>query len=564
MCRYPGSRFKTCATRYDMNQKVAMTWTDLIGARGERRFDRRVVLWSALGYPLLYAWGYLSKTVAGSAAIWPADALTFAAYILLPIRLWPLVALGTVSWELMSRPLLYWATSHSHPGLTLTLSFAAANILTAVGPATLARAMHLLRRQNRFELVISPLWIVALFAGSAPGALIGALTSADAAGIPLVQADVGLWLLSSVLTIVTFGPMVFGLLVGFSEPTLTPARPWEGWAISSMILALFICFAVVPWPAVEAPVEPMLFAVPLVWLALRFSRRTTNIGVVIVASGVVFFAGYGVGIYRDLANIDGWRHVVISIDVFLVIGCGGALLVNLMTVKQRALLDELEREHLSLRDYARALTVAEETARRKTAADLHDGIGQVLAGQSMTLAAMRVHASHLPLAVLLEEAAEASREAQEGLRVMIQDLSPPGLDHASLDETLRWLAEFFKTRFGFRVAWRVTGITELSRDRLRLVYRCVRELLMNARKHSQRQSAEVEVDVSPLNVEITVVDEGIGFDSRLGEPLSGNQFGLAQLRERVHAAGGTLDVDAVVGEGCRVTVRLPAPTPQPG
>jgi signal transduction histidine kinase len=541
-----------------------MTLSDLLGARGQRRFDRHIVLWSTLGYPLLYALGYLSKSVPGSAAIWPADALTFAAYILLPIRLWPLVALGTISWELLSRPFLYWVTSHSNPTLALTLSFAAANILTAVGPAALARAMHLLRREDRFELVISPLWIVALFAGSMPGALLGAVTSAQAAGIPLVHADVGLWILACVLTIVTFGPMVFGLLVGFSEPGATPARVWEGWAISFMVIALFICFAVVPWQAAEALVEPMLFAVPLVWLALRFSRRSTNIGVVIVATGVVFFAGYGVGIYRDLANIDGWRDVVISIDVFLVIGCGGALLVNLMTVKQRALLDELEREHLALRDYARALTVAEETARRKTAADLHDGIGQVLAGQSMTLAAMRAHANQLPLAVLIEEAAEASREAQEGLRVMIQDLSPPGLDHASLDETLRWLAEFFKTRFGFAVAWRVTGTAELSRDRLRLVYRCVRELLMNARKHSQRQSAEVEVDVSAAIVEITVVDEGIGFDARLEEPLSGTQFGLAQLRERVHAAGGTCDVDAVIGEGCRVTVRLPPPTPQPG
>jgi signal transduction histidine kinase len=71
------------------------------------------------------------------------------------------------------------------------------------------------------------------------------------------------------------------------------------------------------------------------------------------------------------------------------------------------------------------------------------------------------------------------------------------------------------------------------------------------------------VDLSPATVEITVVDEGIGFDARLGEPLSGTQFGLAQLRERVRAAGGFLDVDAVIGEGCRVTVRLPSPTPAP-
>ena len=282
-----------------------------------------------------------------------------------------------------------------------------------------------------------------------PGALLGAATSAYAVNTPVVPDDIGLWVLATGLTIVTFGPMVFGLLLGFAEPTATPVRRWEGWVVSTIVLALFVLFAVVPWRAADPLVEPMLFAVPLAWLALRFSRRATNMGVVIVATGVVVFAGYGVGIYRNLANAAGWREVVISIDVFLVIGCGGALLVNLMTLKQRALLDELAREHLALREYARALTVAEETARRKTAADLHDGIGQVLAGQSMTLAAMRTHASQPPLDVLLDEATEASREAQEGLRVMIQDLTPPGLDRASLDETLRWLADYFKTRFGF-------------------------------------------------------------------------------------------------------------------
>jgi signal transduction histidine kinase len=465
---------------------------------------------------------------------------------------------------MLSRPLLYWVTVQSDPSLAVTCSFAAANILTTVGPASLARSMRLFRRQDRFALAISPLWIIALLAGALPGALLGAATSAYAAGIALAPANVGLWVLASVLTIVTFGPMVFGLLLGFSEQTPTPVRAWEGWAVSGTVLALFAFFAVVPWAAVDPLVEPMLFAVPLAWLALRFSRRATNIGVVIMASGVVFFAGYGVGIYRDLAIIDSWQDVVISIDVFLVIGCGGALLVNLMTLKQRALLDELAREHSALRDYARALAVAEETARRKTAADLHDGIGQVLAGQSMTLAAMRMHANHPPLTILLDEATEASREAQEGLRVMIQDLTPPGLDRASLDETLRWLADFFRTRFGFSVTWRVTGTAELPRDRLRLIYRCIRELLMNARKHSQRQSAEVEVDVSPLTVEITVVDEGIGFDAGSAEPPSGNRFGLAQLRERVRAVGGTFDLDTIVGEGCRVTVRLPSPTPVPG
>ncbi len=537
-----------------------MTWVDLLSAPHKRRFDWRVVLCLTLAYPVFYALGYLSKGGAGTAAIWPAHAVAFAAYMLLPVRLWLMVSLATIAWEMPLRPALYWAATHSWPPLAVTCSFALANILTAVGPAALARLMRLYRRQERFALVTSPLWIVALFIGGLPGAWLGTATRAYVAGIPLAPADLGLWLLASVLTLVTFGPIVFEFLLRSEEPTPIPARPWEGWAVSCIVLALFVCFAIVPWPAADPLGQPMLFAAPLSWLALRFSRRATNIGVVIVASGVNLFAQYGVGIYGHLANIAGWRHVLISIDVFLVIGCGGALLINLITQKQRALLAELAQEHQALRNYARALSVAEETVRRKAAADLHDGIGQVLAGQSMTLAAMRVHARHPPLSVLLDEAAKASREAQDGLGVMIQDLSPPGLDQASLDEMLRWLAGFFETRFGFKVAWRVTGAAELARDRLQLIHRCIRELLMNARKHSERESAEVEIDLAPDLVEITVIDEGIGFDPRRTRPLSGNRFGLVQLRERVRAAGGTVALDTVIGEGCRVTVRLPTPS----
>ncbi len=534
-----------------------MRWMSPLPAHGEPRFERFVMLCLTLGYPLFYALGFLSWSRTGSAAIWPSHALTFAAFMALPVRRWALVAAAVLLWDTLSRPILLWGSDRAVASWAVTAGFACANILTTAGPASLARAMRLFRFDERFRLVISPLWIVALFAGSVPGALLGCATSALDKGVPLMPGELGLWVLAAVLSIVTFGPMVFGLLLGYPETPPTPARAWEGWALACMVLALFVCFAAVPLRAVDPVLEPMWFAIPLVWLALRFSRRTTDIGVVIVASAVVFFAGHGVGIYRGLAN-NGWRDVVISIDAFLVIGCGGALLVNLMTLRQRVLLDELAKEHLALRDYARALGVAEDTARRKTAADLHDGIGQILAGQSMTLAAMRAHANDTPFSELLDEATEASREAQEGLRVMIQDLSPPGLDQASLNETLRWPADFFETRFGFGVDWHVIGNTDPPRDRIQLIYRCARELLMNARKHSQCQGAEVEVEVSAAAIEIAVIDEGVGFDPRRADPSPGKRFGLAQLRERVRAAGGTLAVDTVIGEGCRVTVRLPS------
>jgi len=536
-----------------------MHWNDHFPVGGGRRIDRVGAAWLTLGYAVLYLLGYLSQPVPASAAFWPADALTFAVYVLLPLRAWPMVAAGMICVELLLVPPLRSVVYHIDAALTVTFSFALANVLTSIGPAVLARLFKLFRGKDRLQLVISPLWIVALFAGVLPGAYLGAWTRAHAAGIRTVPADVGLWALASVLTIVTFGPTVFGIIRGFSEPARASARPWEGWAVSCLVLALFIWFALVPWPAADQLVEPMLFAIPLVWLALRFSHRTTSLASVIIASGVVLLAGYRAGPSADAAHVAAWRDVVISVEVFLLIGCGGALLINSMILKQRALHEELAREHLQLRQYAQALDFAEEAARRATAADLHDGIGQVLAGQSMTLAAMRAHAREALLGALLDEAIEASREAQEGLRLMIQDLSPPELEHASLGETLKWLADLFKTRFGFSVAYRISEGAELRRDQMQLVYRCIRELLMNACKHSRRHSAEVEVDVSYTSIDIAVIDEGVGFDVGGAVSASENRFGLAQLRQRIRSAGGALDIDAVVGEGCRVTVRIPSP-----
>ncbi len=516
-------------------------------------------LW--VGYIVLYAAGWISKPLDATAAIWPAHALCFAVYLLLPFRRWPLIALVTILSELLLAAALNWMTHRSQDPPSVLLGFAFANALTSAGPAFLARRLRLFRGGDRVQLTISPLWFVALFGGVLPGAIIGAAVRAHGYDTLIVPADLYLWILAAVLTIVTFSPVLYGILLGFSEPAGALARPREGWAISGIVIGLFTWFAIVPWPPADQLVEPMLFAVPLVWLALRFSRRATCTGVAIVAAGVAFLAGHGPGSYQNFAHLVGWTNVVISIDIFLLIGCGGALLVNLLMLKQRALLEELAHEHDQLRHYAQALDFAEDAARRATAADLHDGVGQVLVGQSMTLAAMRAHANDPRLVVLLEEAVMASREAQEGLRLMIQNLTPPELEHASLEVTLQWLVDLFEKRFGFRVTYRITGSSDLPRHQLHLVFRCIRELLMNAYKHSQRQCAEVEVDVSTGGVDLTVIDEGIGFDVRRTVPLLGLRFGLEQLRARVRAAGGVLDIDAVAGEGCRVTVRLPTSPP---
>jgi signal transduction histidine kinase len=509
-------------------------------------------------YLALYVFGYLSKPIYGAAAIWPSHAVSFALLSLLPLRRWPQATLLLLCCHLVANPLLHRLGDLSFGDPIGLFGFAFANVLTALGAAGLARGFRLFHTEDRHQLVVSPLWIIALVAGVAPGSLVGAATRAYVMGAPITASEFGVWVLAAVLAIVTIGPAVFGMALGFSaQAKVSAAKPWEGWVLSLGMGALFLWFVLAPWPAVDVLVEPMLFTIPLAWLALRFSQRTTRLAVAAVAAGISVVAAHRTGGDLSPASSPAWSDVVISIDVFLLIGCGGALLVNYMTFKQRALLEQLAHEHAHLRQYAQALDSAEEAARRATAADLHDGIGQVLAGQSMTLAAMRAHAQQPKLAALLEEAVDASREAQEGLRLMIQDLSPPEFEHASLEDMLKWLAGLFKTRFGFAVSYRVSADRGLWRDDLELVYRCVREMLMNACKHSGRQAASVEVKATSGWVNVTVSDDGVGFDPQGTVTVSRGRFGLTQLRERARAAGGTLNIASAVGRGCRVTVWLP-------
>jgi len=518
----------------------------------------RKTLYLALVYPVLIALGYVFKpTLFAAAALWPAEAAAFGAYLLLPYRVWPLIAVVTVGWELASVAVVAGVSAGWKPNLAIVLAFALANVVTAAVPAALLRSGPLLSGSPRFLVASLPRALTAVCLGSLPGAVLGALAQGALPGTSTHFADVGLWLLASVLAIVTYGPVLFDTVLTSSRADAGAARPWEKVAMPLLGAAALIAFARGRPSPTEPSLGPALLSIPLIWLALRFSFRDTRLGVVVVATLVAAICAHDTDALQTVAGSAGWRAAVLPIDVFLLIGCAGTLLINLLAVQQRELLQELEHEHRQLRLYAKALEAADETARRSVAADLHDGIGQVLAGQAMTIAAMKMYATNAGLEGLIRQASDASREAQSAVRLMVQDLSPPELENATTEQMLAWLASLLKTRYGFETRWRVNPGIDLPQHQVQLVYRCVRELLLNAFKHSQRNSAEVFVILNANTVVITVMDEGVGFDVDKVRETPGAHFGLMQVTERIQAAHGAVTIDSAPGEGCCTTIRLP-------
>jgi signal transduction histidine kinase len=220
--------------------------------------------------------------------------------------------------------------------------------------------------------------------------------------------------------------------------------------------------------------------------------------------------------------------------------------------------ERLRKKQERLKLYARELVGAEERARRSTAVDLHDGIGQQLVGLSMTLDALAARAPP-EIRLLLSEATNTVREVQAIAQRVIADLSPPGLYELGLEPALKWLSVYMRTKDNLQVELHVAADESgIDVDLRVLVFKVIRELLRNVVKHSGVQSATVTVTRSPSELRVVVEDRGVGFEWQLSlfEPRA-HGFGLWSVADRVREAAGEMTVDTGPGRGCRVTVLFP-------
>lgn len=285
---------------------------------------------------------------------------------------------------------------------------------------------------------------------------------------------------------------------------------------------------------------------------------------------------WGAQLERRLAEMTGDRHSIEDVK-FVVSRQGGAhtyfasfsaivevgRLLRLWGVARDVteladLNDRLKREQERLRSYARQLVAAEERARRATAVDLHDGIGQTLAGMLMMLEAAREQPP-ADSRLVLDEVQARLREVYEITRRVISDLSPPGLYDLGLGPALQWLAVQLRSQDGLRVELECRVRDEqISLEARVLVFKLVRELLRNVIKHAGVLAAQVQVEQAGDALRVVVSDAGRGFDWQLdmfGARTS--RFGLWSIADRVREVGGTISIDSGMGRGSRVEMLVP-------
>ncbi len=224
--------------------------------------------------------------------------------------------------------------------------------------------------------------------------------------------------------------------------------------------------------------------------------------------------------------------------------------------------EDLATRASQLRALAGKLTLSERRERSRLAKILHDHLQQLLVAAKFRTAALgrggdqSVRLATKEVETLIDESIAASRS-------LTAELSPPILHEAGLNAGLQWLARRMTDQQGLFVELEVEEDGDLPEDIKVLLFESVRELLFNVVKHAQIRSATVNVRRVGDHLQVTVSDQGGGFDptaiSLAGE--KGRGFGLFNIRERLEFMGGTLEIESKPGRGSRFVLSVPVAVP---
>ena len=234
--------------------------------------------------------------------------------------------------------------------------------------------------------------------------------------------------------------------------------------------------------------------------------------------------------------------------------------------RRRAL--ELEERHAErVRLLARTVEAAEQE-RRRVALELHDGPIQRLTAAALNADRLQLRLGRGDLDGVVTIVAEL-REQLAGdiaaLRRLMAELRPPVIDERGLAPALAdCAAEVLDgTATSFSLTCELGG-ARLASELETVVYRIVREALVNTARHSGAAHAAVDVACADGSVRVVVADDGCGFDPENLEQRAWPRLGLVAMRERAESVEGSFAVRSAPGEGTEIELVLPYKPPLGG
>ena len=224
------------------------------------------------------------------------------------------------------------------------------------------------------------------------------------------------------------------------------------------------------------------------------------------------------------------------------------------------LLENVTRSRSQLESLSHKLILVREEESRHIARELHDEIGQILAVLNLNLAAVKKGAG-----------SEIARESVDGcldlvarlitkVRRLSLDLHPSLLDDFGLVTALRRHVESLADRTGLDLRFQADeGIGRLGTELETVCFRVVQEAITNALRHAEPVHLLIRLRLDAGKLELSVSDDGRGFDpeAALERSAGGGSLGLLGMRERVSLVSGELSIISAPGAGAVIKASFP-------
>ncbi|HOU00609.1 MAG TPA: sensor histidine kinase [Anaerolineaceae bacterium] len=293
---------------------------------------------------------------------------------------------------------------------------------------------------------------------------------------------------------------------------------------------------------------PVLF-VPLVLIAWQYNFKAVLVYIVFT-NGLELIVLISV-----MENFTYETLPLISVPLIRAFAFGTVgYIVNILIETQRMQNQKLIQTNLRLNQYMNTLEqLATNRERNRLAAELHDTLAHTLSGLSINLEAIKtvVQPTQGEAQNMLDHSLNITRLGLNETRRVIKALRAGPLDDLGLKMALKNLAQATSARCSIPVSLNCPDqLPVLPMDVEQSVYRITQEGLENVVRHANASRAEVNVEVMADRLELTIHDDGVGFDP--GQASNDEKFGLRGLQERAASIGGKLLVDSQPGSGTLV------------
>jgi len=212
----------------------------------------------------------------------------------------------------------------------------------------------------------------------------------------------------------------------------------------------------------------------------------------------------------------------------------------------------------ALASVGRRLIEAQEKERTWIARELHDDINQRIALLAVELAQCD---QHLPKSEAtahnqIHHLGESLAALGSDIHALSHRLHSSKLEHLGLVSAVGGFCKEFSEQQKVEIDFRHKGIPpSLSKELSLCLFRVLQEALQNAVKHSGRRNFDVELQETSESIQLTVSDQGIGFDPQGAIDRLG--LGLISMRERLQLVGGEFSIESKHGSGTTIRARVP-------